>query len=83
MRETITKEHLNDKDPFGTSLYLKVDIPIWEEFTVGLIEQGGWATNNNFRGVRTMTCRIPNTEKYREICIVTKNPKSQKFFEFM
>ena len=83
MRETITKEHLNGKDPFGYNLYLKVDIPIWEEFTVGLIERGGWATNNNFRGVRTMTCRIPNTEKYKEICIVTKNPKSQKFFEFI
>ena len=50
MREAITKEYLNDKDVFGQNLFLKVDIPIWEEFTIGLIEQGGWATNNKFRG---------------------------------
>ena len=83
MRETITKEHLNGKDALGYNYFLKCDIPIWEEFTLGLIEQGGLATNNNFRGVRTMRCKVPNTEKYREICIVTKNPKSQKFFESM
>lgn len=83
MREPITKEHLNDTDVFGGSLYLKVDIPIWEEFTIGLIHCGGWATNNNFRGVRTMVCKVPNTEKYKEVCIVTNNPKSQKFFKFI
>jgi hypothetical protein len=83
MREPITKEYLNSKDPLGYGFFLKCDIPIWEEFTVGLIHQGGWATDNIFSGVRTMTCRVSNTKKYKEICIVTKNPKSQKLFEFM
>lgn len=83
MREAITKEYLNDKDVSGQNLFLKVDIPIWEEFTIGLIEQGGWATNNKFRGVRGMICRVPETNIFKDIYIVTDNEKEKKFFEFI
>ena len=79
----ITKESLNERDAAGYSAYLKCDIPIWEEFIVGLIEHGHWATNNNFRGVRGVLCSVPNTEKYKDVYIVTHNPKSKKFFEFI
>ena len=79
----ITKESLNERDAAEYSAYLKCDIPIWEEFIVGLIERGHWATNNNFRGVRGVLCSVPNTEKYKDVYIVTHNPKSQKFFEFI
>jgi len=81
--DIITKESLNAKDPFGFGYYLKCDIPIWEEFTVGLEEHGHCATNNNFRGVRGILCKIPNSNVYKDIYIVTHNPKEQKFFEYI
>ena len=77
MREPITKEHLNE------GFYLKVDIPIWEEFTIGLIEQGGWATNDNFSGVRSIQCKVPNSSALKDVFIVSDNEKSKKFFEFI
>ena len=79
----ITKEYLNDKDPAGYNLFLKVDIPIWEEFTIGLKECGHWAVNNKFRGVRGFNCKYLDTEKYRDVYIVTDNDKEKKFFEFI
>lgn len=79
----ITKESLNAKDPFGHGVYLKCDIPIWEEFAIGLDEDGGWATNNNFKGVRSIFGQVPNTRTYKDIIIATHNPKSRKFLEFM
>jgi hypothetical protein len=81
--ELITKEYLNGKDPFGYNLFLKVDIPIWEEFTIGLVRRAGWATNNNFSGVRSIMCKYPNSEKYREVFVVTNNEKSKRFFKFV
>lgn len=81
--EIITKESLNEKDAAGYSAYLKCDIPIWEEFTIGLELRGHWATNNNFRGVRGINCKVPNSNTYKDVYIVTHNPREQKFFEFI
>ena len=81
--EIITKEFLNAKDIAGFSRYLKCDIPIWEEFAIGLEYHGGWTINNNFRGVRGMHCKVPNTSTYKDMYIVTHNPREQKFFEFI
>jgi hypothetical protein len=78
--EVVTKEHLNAKDPFGMGIYLKCDIPIWEEFALGLTTGGGIALNNNFRGMRAMFCRNEANSSRRVICIVTQNPKELKIY---
>lgn len=79
----ITKESLNERDAAGYSAYLKCDIPIWEEFAIGLEEEGGWATNNRFKGVRSICGSVPNTRTYKDIYIVTHNPKSKDFIKFI
>jgi len=73
--ELVTKEHLNKK-----GWYLKCDIPIWEEFALGLITTGGIALNVNFMGVRVMFCHREDMSLCKTICIVTKNPKQQKIY---
>lgn len=78
--EIVTKEHLNAKDPCGIGIYLKCDIPIWEEFALGLVTTGGIALNNNFRGMRAMFCHKEDRSLSRVICIVTQNPKEQKIY---
>ena len=78
--EIVTKEHLNAKDPCGIGIYLKCDIPIWEEFALGLVTTGGIALNNNFRGVRIMFCHKEDRSLSRVICIVTQNLDELKFY---
>lgn len=78
--EIVTKEHLNAKDPCGIGIYLKCDIPIWEEFTLGLVTTGGIAINNNFRGMRAMFCHKEDRSLSRVVCIVTQNPNELKVY---
>lgn len=79
----ITKESLNERGTARDSIYLKCDIPIWEEFTVGLEECGHLSVNNNFRGVRGIKCKVPNSNIHKDVYIVTHNPKAQKLFGFI
>jgi hypothetical protein len=78
--EIVTKEHLNRKGPGNIGRYLKCDIPIWEEFALGLVTTGGIALNNNFRGMRAMFCHAEDRSLSKVICIVTQNPKEQKIY---
>jgi len=78
MGDIITKERINMPKPFNFAL--KVDIPIWEEFAIGLEYFSSWARNNKFRGVRVIDGRIPNSDVYVAVCIVTHTPSEQKFF---
>jgi len=78
--EVITKEHLNAKDPCGMGIYLECDIPIWEEFALGLVTSGGIAINNNFRGMRAMFCHTEDNSLQKVICIVTQNPKELEVY---
>ena len=76
--DIITKELINSPYPFNFSL--KCDIPIWEEFAIGLEDYGGLARNNKFRGVRGLTCKKPQTDIFVGIYIVTHTPSEQDFF---
>ena len=78
--EIVTKEHLNAKDPFGMGIYLKCDIPIWEEFALGLVTSGGIAINNKFRGMRAMFCHKQDNSLSKVICIVTQNPNELEIY---
>lgn len=76
--EIITKELINSPYPFNFSL--KCDIPIWEEFAIGLENHGGLATNNKFRGVRGLSCKKVDCNVWVDIYIVTHTPSEQDFF---
>ena len=80
----ITKEYLHGTDAAGYSMFLKCDIPIWEEFALGLIDSGSYASNNRFKGVRGLRCQVPDkTMTYKDIYVVTQNPKSQRAIEYI
>lgn len=81
--EVVTKEHLNAKDPFGMGIYLKCDIPIWEEFALGLYTTGGIAINNPFRGMRAMFCHTKDKSLSKVICIVKPNPNEMRAFHLL
>lgn len=77
--EVLTKQDLIDKLTYRG--LLKCDMPIWEEFSLGLEYHGGTAINTKFRGVRCMDCKDPQSGLMKKICIVSKNPKSKRFFD--
>ena len=78
--ELVTKEHLNSKDIIGQNNYFLSDIPIWEEFALGLYTTGGIALNNPFRGFRAMFCHTEDKSLSKVICIVKPNPNEMREF---
>lgn len=81
--EIITKEYLEYGKGRPDRPFLECDIPIWEEFANGLIHRGGWATNNNFSGVRSIMCGVQGSNALKEIFIVTNSKKSSDFFSYI
>lgn len=81
--ELITKGYLEYGKGRKDRPFLECDVPIWMEFANGLIHCGGWATNNNFSGARSILCKVPNSQMRKEIYIVTNSNKARNFFSFV
>jgi hypothetical protein len=78
--EIITKDYLRRKDPFGDGIFCDCDIPIYEEFVLGLEYISDYAGNNPKMGVRGITCKV-SENTYRDVYIVEDEIKWHKLFE--